>query len=296
MNLNQLYYFQAIARLQHYGKAAEQLNIAQPSLSKSMANLEEELGLYLFEKSGRNVVLTKYGQIFLGHVDAILSEVEAAEKKMKQLASPQEGHVDIAYVSPLARHYIPHTVRQFLSLEKNRQITFSFSQEMTSVMIAGLKAETYDVVFGSYVENEPALYFVPILTQEMIVIAPEGHPLSKLDSVSLEEIEPYPFVAYDRSSGLGIFTRKILEQRQLHPAVVCESSDEHGIAELVAMDFGIALVADVNALREINVCRIPVKGEKIQHTVYMIYHKYRYLPPSVMSFISFIKKQTEQDS
>lgn len=64
MTLNQLTYFRKIARLEHFSRAAEELNISQPSLSRSMDTLERELGLPLFEKQGRNVVLTKYGRIF----------------------------------------------------------------------------------------------------------------------------------------------------------------------------------------------------------------------------------------
>lgn len=148
MTLNQLTYFRKIARLEHFSRAAEELNISQPSLSRSMDTLERELGLPLFEKQGRNVVLTKYGRIFLTHAERILEEVAAAERKMQYLTKGG-GHVDIAYVSPLANYYIPHTVRSFLNLEENKNVTFSFSQARTSDLIAGLKNETYDIVFRS---------------------------------------------------------------------------------------------------------------------------------------------------
>ena len=78
MNLNQLYYFQKIAKLQHYHQAAKELNISQPSLSRSISNLEDELGVSLFQKNGRNIELTKYGRIFLEHVNRILEEINIA--------------------------------------------------------------------------------------------------------------------------------------------------------------------------------------------------------------------------
>ena len=87
MTLNQLIYFQAVARRQHFRIAASELNISQPSLSRSIANLEEELGIILFERHGRTVSLTKYGRIFLEHTERILSEVTLAEKQMKRLSS-----------------------------------------------------------------------------------------------------------------------------------------------------------------------------------------------------------------
>ena len=78
MTLTQLTYFQTVARCQHFRLAASELNISQPSLSRSIANLEEELGIVLFERHGRNVTLTRYGRLFLSHADRILSEVAIA--------------------------------------------------------------------------------------------------------------------------------------------------------------------------------------------------------------------------
>ena len=91
MNLNQLYYFQKVAQLQHYHQTAKELNISQPSLSRSIA--EEELGVSLFQKNGRNIELTKYGSIFLEHVNRIIDEIKIAENKMKSLAGSSSGHI-----------------------------------------------------------------------------------------------------------------------------------------------------------------------------------------------------------
>ena len=102
MTLNQLSYFYQAAVLEHFNQAAEKMNITEPSLSRSIAALEDELGVTLFEKRGRNVILTKAGEIFLEHVSTILDDVKRAENKMHQIAT-DGGHIDIAYVSPLAR-------------------------------------------------------------------------------------------------------------------------------------------------------------------------------------------------
>ena len=290
MTLNQLLYFQKVAQCQHFRKAAADLNISQPSLSRSMAVLEEELDIILFERSGRNVRLTKYGKIFLEHVDRILHETDLAAERMRQL-SGNEGHVDIAYVFPLAGRYIPHMVRKFLQKEKNSSVTFSFHQSHTGDMINGLKADRYDVIFGSYVENEPDIQFVPIINQKMVVITPPGHPLLEQGSVSLKDLERYPIIGYDRTSGLGKFTNRIYQTHDLSLNIICESPDENAISALVAEDFGIALVADVDLIRERNVCVLPLSGAGFTHTVYMAYKKEHYLISAVKNFIQFILKE-----
>ena len=85
MNLNQLYYFKTVAKLQHFRNAADELNISQPSLSQAISNLENELGTYLFERQGRNVKLTKYGKLYLEYVEEALNTLEIGEKKLKQV-------------------------------------------------------------------------------------------------------------------------------------------------------------------------------------------------------------------
>ena len=90
MNLQQLYYFQAIRRLKNYTKAAEQLLVAQSSLSHSIGDLERELGVPLFFKVGRNIDITEYGKQFLIHVDRITAELELAYTRFAQLDEPVE--------------------------------------------------------------------------------------------------------------------------------------------------------------------------------------------------------------
>lgn len=290
MTLNQIVYFQTVARCQHFRLAASELSISQPSLSRSISNLEDELGIVLFERKGRTVTLTKYGRIFLEHADRILNDVALAEKQMKRLAG-SSGHVDIAYVFPLAAWYIPHMVRQFLAGGSNEKISFNFHQTNTYEMVNGLKAENYDVIFGAYVEDEPGIQFVPILKQEMIIITPLGHPLASKENVSLKDLEGYPVIGYDRNSGLGKFTLRTYASYSLQPNIICESPDENAIASLVAEDFGIALIADVDILEHFQLEKLHLTDISLQHTVYMGYLRDHYQIPAVRSFISFIKKE-----
>ena len=84
MTLDQLYYFRKLAELQHFSKAAAELYISQPSLSYSIKNLEKELGAPLFQKNGRNVVLTKYGKEFYNYVAEVLTQLETGVSAVKQ--------------------------------------------------------------------------------------------------------------------------------------------------------------------------------------------------------------------
>ena len=289
MTLNQLGYFYHAAVLQHFNQAAEKMNISEPSLSRSITALENELGVTLFEKRGRNVTLTKAGEIFLEHATQILDDVKRAENKMHHLAT-DGGHIDIAYVSPLAREYIPRTVRNFLSLEQNKNITFNFNQDITSVNIEGLKKGAYDLIFGSYSANEPNIEFVPIIKQEIVAILPAGHPLSRKEALQAADFADYQVLGYNRHSGLGKYTRSFFKEHGIAPNFICESPDENGIASLVAQGFGIALVADVDTIYRDDICIRPlISSESFSHTVYMGYMRGKYQLPAVQRFIAFVR-------
>ena len=249
-----------------------------------------ELGVTLFEKRGRNVTLTKAGEIFLEHVTQILDDVTRASNKMQQIAT-NGGHIDIAYVSPLAREFIPNTVRSFLSLEQNKNITFHFFQDITSMNIEGLKKGSYDLIFGSYSANEPNIEFIPIIKQDLVAILPIGHPLCKKDEIEAGDFQKYPVLGYARHSGLGKYTRNFFKEHGVLPNFICESPDENGIASLVAKDFGIALVADVDTIHRDDICIRPlISQETFSHTVYMGYMRGKYQLPAVQRFIQFVRR------
>jgi DNA-binding transcriptional LysR family regulator len=254
-----------------------------------MTSLEEELGIILFERKGRNIRLTKYGKIFLEHVDKILNEVKITQNRMKQLSGNQ-GYVDIAYVFPLASHYIPHLVRQFLSQEKNKDIKFNFHQLHTETMIEGLKNDKYDIAFCSYVENEPDIQFIPIINQEMVVITPKNHPLTQKSSITLKDLDSYTLIGYDKFSGLGKFTSHVRDSYNLRLTTHYECPDEHSISALVAENFGIALVADVDDIHRNDLTILHLEDTPLHHTVYLAYLKNRYLIPAAQNFIQFVRK------
>lgn len=158
MTLNQILYFRKVARLENYHQAAEELYISQPSLSRSMAALESELGITLFEKKGRGVVLTNAGRLFLEHADRIAGDCDIATGKMKELASGG-GKINIGYIFPLAGHYIPHNVRTFLDKEENKNVAFSFWQNHTPAIAQKMKSGELDLGFGGFLKRDDMEFF-----------------------------------------------------------------------------------------------------------------------------------------
>ena len=127
------------------------------------------------------------------------------------------------------------------------------------------------------------------MQQELVVIIPKGHPLEEMDELTPPVFMDYPVLCYTRTSGLGRLTRDFFFQNKLEPEFICECPDENGIASLVAADFGIALVADVDTIHRDDVVIKKLSHEyRISHTVYMAYMKGRYQMPAVKRMIDFI--------
>ncbi|MGF0032701.1 LysR family transcriptional regulator [Bariatricus sp. SGI.154] len=289
MTLNQIYYFRTIANYENYRKAAEELYISQPSLSRSIALLETELGVLLFEKNGRCVSLTKGGRLFLEYANRIIEECENAKNKMNELAN-NGGKIDIGYVFPLALHYIPHNVRDFLNKEENKNVTFNFFQNHTSAIAKKVKSGELDVGFGGYMENGEFEFF-PILSDEIVLIAPKGHELEKKESVSIQEINHYPVIGYDRESWLGNYTKQLYKRLSLHPNIVVECPDEHSIVALVSENFGIALVPKIEEIDENRVDIYKLSDIELVHHTFMFWIRDRYHLPAVERFIEYMKQK-----
>ena len=289
MTLNQIYYFQTVARYENYRKAAEELYISQPSLSRSIASLESELGVLLFEKNGRGVNLTKGGKLFLEYADRIIDECEIAKNKMKEMAS-DGGKIDIGYVFPLASHYIPHNVRDFLNKKENKNVTFNFFQNHTSAIAKKVRSGELDVGFGGYIDKEEFEFF-PVLSEEMVLITPKGHELESHKKVSIQELRNYPVIGYDRESWLGNYTKQLYRRLAFQPNIVVECPDEHSIVALVSEDFGIALVP---AIEEINENRVNIHrfdDIELMHHTFMFWMRDRYQLPAVERFIKYMKQK-----
>lgn len=294
MTFNQILYFQRVANLENYHQAAEELYISQPSLSRSMASLEKELGVLLFEKDGRGVKLTKAGHMFLDYVDRILSDCQVAVGKMQELSS-DGGKIDIGYVFPLAGHYIPHRVKLFLEKPENQKVVFNFWQNHTPGILKKIRSGELDVGFGGCPEKEDMEYF-PVTNQKLVIITPPEHPLAEWGSIPLVELNRYPVIGYDRDSWMGTRTRALYARYDIHPDIIVECPDEYSIVALVRENFGIALMPRTDILAHSPGVSIhPIENLDIYNQIFMIWMKDRYRLPAVDRFIEYMKQMAYQE-
>lgn len=291
MNLNQLHYFSRLAETQHYTKAAEELDISQPSLSHAISSLEKELGTRLFEKQGRNVVLTKYGAIFREYVDESLKVLETGVKKVRSLTGQTEGLVELAYIYTLGSEFVPRIVSDFIRTHEELKVRFHFTVGNTSEVIQGIKEERFDIGFCSMAERESGIQFTPVGMENLVVVVPKGHPLSYEKAVDLEQAAAYPQIFYTPNSGLRPVVDRMFEQVKVRPQIAYEIEEDGSMAGLVAQNFGIAVMPEIPVLKQLEVDVVPLRNQHQKRFVYMACGKDKYQPPLVSKFADYVKRR-----
>ena len=294
MNLYHLRYFATLAHLEHYTKAAEILSITQPSLSHAISSLEKELGVKLFEKDGRNVVLTKCGQAFLVDVEQALGMLDSSVNKL-QMTGLGEGRIDIAELRVLSSTIVPNFVKGFLDSSSNKKIDFCFhsSTGLTSDMIQGLKERKYDIAFCSKMDNEPLIEFTPVAKQALVLIVPKGHPLEGRTSIDLKDSLAYPHIVFSKRSGLRQVIDKLFEKCGGYPEIAYSMEEDQGVAGLVGAGFGIAVVLKMPILSYMPVSIIEIATPSWERLFYMATLKNVYQAPVVMNFKKYVTEHAK---
>jgi len=292
LNLYHLRYFVTLAHLEHYTKAAEKLMITQPSLSHAISLLEKELGVTLFEKEGRNVVLTKCGKMFLADVDKSLEILDLNVKTLKMI-STGEGRIDLAFLRTLGIDFVPELTKKFLQANQEKSINFHFHTGVTADIIQGLKDKKYDIAFCSKIEKEQNIEFIPIAKQELVLIVPTDHPLADKDTIDLIETIPYPQILFTHKSGLRPVIDDLFRQIGEQPKVAYEVEEDQVIAGLVSKNFGIAVCPNMDMLNFMNLKVIQIASPSFERAFYLAVIKDKYLTPIVQKFKNFVIEHKE---
>lgn len=291
MNLYHLKYFVTLAHLEHYTKAAEQLSITQPSLSHAIASLEKEINIRLFEKEGRNVVLTRAGKNFLTDIEKALALIDESINSI-HLSEIGEGCIDIAFHKNMATSFIPDLARKFLNEHTGKNIDFKFyyDAESTEELIKGLYSKNFDFIFCSNRINEKNIEYTPVFKQNAILLVPEGHPLADKESVSIDDTLEYNHILYTKNHTLSEKLSSYLNKKECWANISYKTDDLGVIASLVTGDFGISIVPENNTVNLKGVKSIEISDLDWQNIVYMAYLKSSYEIPLINEFKKFIEE------
>lgn len=285
MEWNQLEYFKTVAELQHFTRAARQLAISQPALSRSIARLEAELGVALFDRRNKKIILNRFGRIFLRHVDQAMQEIIAARQELEALLDPGRGTISVAFLHSLGTHFIPDLLRKFR--HEYPFITFKLYQNSTSALLTQLESGEIDLCFSAPVITKKSIDWAPLFTEELFVAVPADHRLAKHSAIALTEIAGEPIITFKRHYGLRIVADQLFAQAGFKPDITFEGEEIMTVAGLVEARLGVAVIPRIARLEQSKLCFLPISQQKCQRTIGVGWIKGRYLPPAAVEFRQF---------
>ncbi|EKQ58039.1 MULTISPECIES: LysR family transcriptional regulator [unclassified Clostridium] len=293
MNYQQLEYFKTVAETQNFTSAANLLSITQPALSKSISKLEEELNVPLFEKSGRNIKLTRFGSMFLKHVNVAIMEINTGIQELQNIINPISGTVSISAIYTIGTHFMPTMISEFLKESPNTK--FEFCQESTPEILKGLKDGRFDL--GFYDEFEDISKYeeidsIPIKNDDLVIIAPKNHTLSNKSEVILKDLEDETFVFF--SEGIKNKMCSVFNNIGFIPKVSMKPNESSMITGFVSAGLGISIVPDTPNLKVDNLSVLKIREPYCYRTIHMGWLKDGYMSPAAKIFKDFVKMQSQK--
>lgn len=268
MNLQQLEYFKKIAETENFTTAAALLSVTQPALSKAISNLEAELNVPLFNRSGRNVELTSYGNAFLKHASLALIQIEKGINELQDMLSQEKGIISIASTYCIGSYFMPLIISGFLS--SNPDTKFQFNHESTPEILRDLKDGKialgfYDSIDDIYMSSE--IESIPVKKEDYVLIVPKNHHLSNETSVSLKDLKNESFIVF--SDGNKDKMLSYSEFIDYTPKISLEPNQANMLSGLVAAGAGITIVTNTPLINTNTLSVIKIKEDIGYKTIYM---------------------------
>ncbi len=275
-------YFLTVARLQHVTRAAEVLSITQPALSHSIAKLEEELGVQLFERSGRNVQLNRYGELFARRVERALQEIEKGKQEVEEQTNPESGVVSLAFLNVLGTRLVPTLIRSFR--ERHPDIRFELIQGTCQSNLRQLTTGACDLIINAPRCGEEGIAWAPISDFRVDVVVPDGHRLAGRDGVTLGEIEGEAFIGLKNQCGMRMALDRMIARWGFEPHVVYEAEDLPTVAGFISAGLGVSLLPRTAGVKLDGISWVTLVAEDNVFEVGMEWKEKRYLSPAARLF------------
>ncbi len=272
MELRHLRCFMAVAEELHFARAAEKLHIEQSPLSRTIKELEEDLGEQLFIRTSRSTRLTRAGKLFLEHVPRIFTALQQARDSVKAAANGFHGQLRIALSDGITPSRLPTLLA--LCRQEEPEVETRLFEVPLSQQIKGLHDDLYDVGFAQSDEVGEGIVADAVWSDALMVAVPARHPLLKYKRIPLEEMLRYPLVLCDPlvCEGHARQVERVLRQLDMEPLIAERVTSFDLMMALVSAGFalGLAGAPHIAASREPGVVARPLAGRPPLLTTYLL--------------------------
>lgn len=268
MNRNHLALFQAVAESGGFSRAAEKLLISQPGISLQVGELESALGLRLFERLPRGVRLTEAGELLLGYARRIAMLEADAEQALRELQGLKRGRLHIGASLTIGSYLLPAALQQFK--QQHPEIELSMEIANTEQIHEGIADGRWALGFTEGLTQHEELITESFAEDEMVPIAPPGHPLLAHKNVTAHMLAAEPLLLRETGSGSRAVVEQALARLSIHvrPAAALGSSEAIKAAVIAGM--GLAIVSAmtiVNELKAGTLVQVPMRDLQIRRSL-----------------------------
>lgn len=287
MNLQQLEYFKVIAKTRNFTRAANMLSVTQPALSKAVSKLEKELETPLFQRDGRNIKITKSGEVFLKYAELALFNIEKGIEELKDIQRNNEKNISISSTECIGATFIPFILSNFLNMKSD--VKFQFNNSYKEEILQDLKYGKIDLGFFDDIkdiDNYPEIEVRLVKKDKYVLVVPKEHHLSNKTEVSLKELKDESFVIFNK----GCNKEKISysEFIDYRPKISVQPSEASMLGGLVAAGVGITIVPNTHILNTSKISILNIKENIGYKTIYMGWNKTLNKSETVLQFRDYV--------
>jgi len=260
--------FVVVAREEHLTRAAELLGVPQPTLSRSIARLEAELGVPLFTRPGRSIRLTRHGRSLLEAAERTLATLAGALEEITGEADPSGGRVALGFLHTLGGETVPRLLKEFRA--RHQKIRFALVQDNGSGLLTRLRDGEIDLCLTAPLPQLPGVQTRRLDDQRIDLFVPAGHRLAarQRDGVPLAEAADEDFIVMEPGFGLRAITDDLCRRAGFEPRITFEGEEADTARGLVGAGLGVSLLpATTSSLADRSVVAVPITEPKAARTV-----------------------------
>jgi DNA-binding transcriptional LysR family regulator len=295
VTLRQLRVFSAVARHLSFGKAAEELHLTPPAISMQIKELEEQVGLPLFDRGGRSVALTVTGEYLLVYVRKILATLKDAEDAVARLSGLQTGRLTIGMVST-AKYFVPRLMARFRAEHPGIEVRLAIGGNREQ-LVALLQANEVDLAIMGRPPRELATRAEPFAVHPHVIVTPPDHPLVRAGHAPAAALADYEFLIREQGSGTRAAMEKFFADHRLAPRVAMEMTSNETIKQAVMAGMGISFLSLHTIGLELKAGLIAapdIEGLPLAKRWYIVNTLAKTLSPAAEAFRYFMLEEAER--
>ncbi len=299
MDIRKLDVFRKVVELKSFTKAAEAALLSQPTVSEHIRNLEEELGLKLVDRLGREVEPTPVGLVLYRYAVRMIQLQQEALQAVTRYTGELGGELRIGASTIPGAYILPQVIASFCGQypEVKPQVRISSSRTVAAQILEG----AVDIGLVGAIWNERGLEWTTLCTDTLVLAVPALHALAEAASVNVADLLELPFINREPGSGTRRVVAQLLEQQGLRESNLCEVAQlgsNEAVREAVKAGMGVAILSSRSVAQELRcgtLAAVTLNDPAALRPIFLLQRKNRELPPVASAFVKHVRPAADQE-